>query len=110
MAAKEHSKLESKFEAEFKLWVEKQGGLALKMPAIFYSGIPDRIVLHEGVAYFVELKRDGQTPRKLQELWLRRLKRLGFCAIWLDYTAFNAHIKEYSINKLKEYEEKQDSF
>lgn len=103
MGVKEHLKLESKFEREFVRWVRTRGGLAIKLPAIWYAGIPDRMVLHEGVVYFVELKRVGRAPEPLQNYWIDRLRRLGFNATWVNYYEFLRDLKGESVTKLKDY-------
>ena len=55
-------------------------GLCLKLPALVYPGIPDRmILLPGGRVIFMELKRPvGGRFEKLQPWWLRTLARLGF--------------------------------
>ena len=64
--------------------IDELGGVALKLqppPA----GIPDRLVLLPGGRmYFIELKRPGEGPRKLQVYWLEKLLRMGFEARVLD--------------------------
>lgn len=53
----------------------------LKLPAIWYTGIPDRIVLLSGGRiFFVELKKKGYVARENQKRWIRVLRRLGFRA------------------------------
>lgn len=93
-------KLESKFEQEFNQWVKEHGGLSIKMPANVYTGIPDRMVLHEGRTAFIELKRDGEKPRKIQQFWLDTLRRHGFVAFWLTDKEFNEKYKEYGIETI----------
>lgn len=57
--------------------VSKRGGKVIKQTG--YPGIPDRLVLAPmGICVFVELKRPGQKPRKLQEHRIKELKTLGF--------------------------------
>lgn len=59
--------------------VKQMGGQALKFHCLSVSGFPDRIVLMpKARVYFVELKSEGKKPRKLQNLWARKLKELGF--------------------------------
>jgi len=55
---------------------KRRGGLALK---VGYDGLPDRLVLLPGgCVFFAEVKRrDGRTS-KLQDVWIERLRRLGF--------------------------------
>lgn len=44
-------------------------------------GFPDRILLRPGgTAAFVEFKRPGEQPTKIQAYWLKRLRLLGFPA------------------------------
>lgn len=94
------TKLESKFEDEFKSWVEYNGGLTLKLPAVYYAGIPDRVVLYNGKIVFIELKREGQYPRLLQEMWIKRLTDLGFLAFWMNYKTFITKYKPNGIDSL----------
>lgn len=94
------TKLESKFEQEFKEWVEAEGGLTIKLPANVYSGIPDRMVLHAGKVAFVELKRTGRKPRKLQTWWINYLQAIGFIAMVMDYKMFIKNYKEYGVETL----------
>ena len=61
----------------------ERGGIALKQTGI--AGIPDRLVLLPGGRMiFVELKRPGEKPRKLQVYWLNKLERMGFETAVLD--------------------------
>lgn len=59
--------------------VRDRGGLCLKMPADLYLGIPDRLILlPEGLAIFVELKRADGLLSKPQVRFLKRLDRMGY--------------------------------
>lgn len=59
--------------------VKAVGGWCLKLPAVFESGIPDRICLFPGgKVVFVELKAPGKKPRRLQEVMHTRLRDLGY--------------------------------
>lgn len=60
-------------------------GLCLKLPALLYPGIPDRLVLlPEGRMYFVELKRPkGGRFEPLQERVHAKLRALGFTVLVL---------------------------
>jgi hypothetical protein len=45
-------------------------------------GLPDRLLLRPGgTAAFVEFKRPGQHPTKIQAYWLKRLRLMGFEAV-----------------------------
>lgn len=65
--------------------VKEQGGLALKLPALFCAGLPDRLVLLPGGrAAFVELKAPGCRPRPLQVRMHATLRGLGFRVETID--------------------------
>lgn len=73
--------------------IETMGGLCLKFLPSFLSGFPDRIcLLPRGRVYFVELKKPGEKPRKLQLYWHEKLKQLGFSVLVIDNTD---KVKEY---------------
>jgi hypothetical protein len=45
-------------------------------------GMPDRLLLRPGgTAAFIEFKRPGEEPTKVQAYWLARLRGMGFEAI-----------------------------
>lgn len=68
---------EREIEAKLKREVEKRGGLCFKFLSSV-SGVPDRILLFAGgVVVFVELKKEGGKPRKLQEVQMRKIRELG---------------------------------
>lgn len=54
--------LESKIETYLKDQVKALGGLAFKFKSSV-NGVPDQIIMMDGVAHFVEVKRPGQKPR-----------------------------------------------
>lgn len=69
---------ERDIEAKLKRAVEREGGLCLKFLSSV-AGVPDRLVLMDGGKIaFVELKAPGRKPRKVQEVWIKRLRNLGF--------------------------------
>lgn len=58
--------------------IEQLGGQFMKWVSPGNDGVPDRIaILPGGKVYFIELKKDGETPRKLQVWQQNRLRRLG---------------------------------
>lgn len=66
-----------------------QGWLAFKIESPGNNGISDVMVLltdraGTGHAVFVEMKRPGEEPTKLQEHCLNELRRRGFVAGWAD--------------------------
>jgi len=77
--------LEKSVEGECVRQAQRQGGLALKIILVGRIGFPDRTVLLPGGRIaFLELKRPGKSPRKMQDWWLDELNRLGFAAAWCD--------------------------
>ena len=71
-----------KDERDIEKWmrekIEQLGGVFMKWVSPGNDGVPDRIaILPGGAVYFIELKRDGERPRKLQKWQQARLRRLG---------------------------------
>lgn len=71
-----------KDERDIEKWmrekIEQLGGVFMKWVSPGNDGVPDRIaILPGGGIYFIELKKDGGTPRKLQRWQQDRLRRLG---------------------------------
>ena len=65
-------------EQKLRREVEKRGGRCFKFLSSV-SGVPDRILLLPGgLVIFVELKKEGEKPRKLQEVQMRKIRELGF--------------------------------
>jgi hypothetical protein len=63
--------------------VVRAGGLCIKLPAILYRGIPDRMVLLPmGRIFFIELKKDGGRTEpgraKVQSAFREFLRGIGF--------------------------------
>lgn len=73
---------EKVFERTASKYVETVGGMAVKLPSQFISGLPDRLFLLPGAnVVFVEFKSTGCKPRKLQEVIMRRIASLGFTVL-----------------------------
>lgn len=80
---------ETTLEANLRKAVVRAGGLCIKLPAILYRGIPDRMVLLPGGRlFFIELKKDrGRTEagrRKVQSAFREFLLNLGFNALQIQ--------------------------
>jgi hypothetical protein len=85
--------LEADIEKQVVRWVEDElGGECLKLKDE-ERGFPDRtLLLPGGLIVFVELKRPKKNKRyHMQELWIARLKELGFRAAFC-----------YSLDEVKE--------
>lgn len=78
---------ESTLEARLLRAVARLGGKCLKLPAVHYAGIPDRLLLlPEARVRFLELKRYGKRPTEIQRWWLNELHTLGFDAQFIAGT------------------------
>ena len=60
------AELESKIQARIIKRLEAQGYYVVKLILTNKNGIPDLLVLKDGKAFFVEVKRPGEKPRPLQ--------------------------------------------
>ena len=78
---------ESELERKFCRLVAQAGGKAYKFVSPGNTGVPDRIVvLPGGRVGFVELKREGGKPGKLQRLRQAELEKLGCYTAVVDST------------------------
>ena len=68
---------ESSIESYFCDKARRAGMLTYKFTSPSNSGVPDRILIHEGIVYFIELKAPGKKPRKLQKETVRRMRTHG---------------------------------
>lgn len=69
---------ESELEEKFCSLAREAGGKAYKFVSPGNAGVPDRImILPGGKVGFAELKRRGEEPRKLQQLRMSELRKLG---------------------------------
>lgn len=68
------NKVQSRLIKDF----EKKGFYVVKLILTNKNGIPDLLLLKNGQAKFVEVKRDGCKPRELQKYRMDELRRLGF--------------------------------
>ncbi len=76
---------EKEIEAKLIKEVKKRDGLAIKLSSSNYRGLPDRLILIAcGKVGFVEVKRKGNKPTKMQLSRHRKLKSLGFMVFVLD--------------------------
>ena len=66
--------------------VKALGGWSLKILSNFITGLPDRLVLVNGRAYFVEVKSEGKMPSPIQRIVHKKLEALGFPVSVIDTT------------------------
>jgi hypothetical protein len=65
--------------------IKSMGGMCPKFVSPGLDGMPDRLVLlPDGKFSFVEVKKPGKVPRKLQLKRHEQLRRLGFKVFVLD--------------------------
>lgn len=77
------AELESKIQARIIKRLEADGYYVVKLILTNKNGIPDLLLLKDGKASFIEVKRPGEKPRPLQEYRMKELKYLGFkCEVW----------------------------
>lgn len=70
---------ESVAENECVAWCKSQGGLALKLKNDGERGFPDRTLMFPGaLVLFVEMKTEIGHTSPQQDIWIARLRGLGF--------------------------------
>ena len=75
--------LEKQIERKLTEEVKKLNGMCLKQTSL--AGIPDRLILLPGGKMaFVELKAPGEKPRKLQQIRIKQLRKMGFMCFVVD--------------------------
>lgn len=73
------AKREQVAEDAFRDWCSERGFFCLKMAIPGFNGMPDRMVLGPGpLIVFIEFKRKGKVPSKLQEKIHDKLVTWGF--------------------------------
>lgn len=75
---------ESVIEADVSRYAVSKGVLTLKLNVSGRRGWPDRIYLFNGRVMFIEFKRQGEQPRKLQEYVHGQLRQHGFGVFVVD--------------------------
>jgi hypothetical protein len=74
---------EKQTEQRFRLAVKSRGGLAIKLVAVSFTGLPDRLILLPGGRlFFAEFKYGRGKLSVRQEAVIRVLKGLGF-EVWV---------------------------
>lgn len=91
---------ENALEKKLRKAVEQAGGFCLKLPANFYRGIPDRMILLPGArVIFVELKTERGRVADVQYAFQKILLNLGFTSLIIRGIAeseefINAYLKD----------------
>ncbi len=76
--------LESQVEAGLVRYAKKHGIYTRKFTSPSQRGVPDRIFAYNGRVLFLEIKRKGEKPTKLQKYELEQLQEAGIAASWVD--------------------------
>lgn len=74
--------LEKNIEQKLRQKVKELGGLALKFVSPGFNSVPDRVILFNGRAWFVEVKRPGQKPTPEQRICHEKFLRLRI-KVWV---------------------------
>lgn len=72
------AELESKIQARIIKRMEAQGYFVVKLILTNKPGIPDLLLLKDGKASFIEVKRPSEEPQPLQIYRINELRDLGF--------------------------------
>lgn len=76
---------EKVLERKFAAAIMAAGGRSFKLPAVYVSGLPDRMALMPGgVAFFAEIKSTGKKPTPIQKLIHKKIRALGFNVYVID--------------------------
>lgn len=73
---------ESQIEARLVDYCRTKGIYTRKFASPAHAGVPDRILIRDGVVLFLELKRDGERPTSLQLRELTLINEAGASATW----------------------------
>lgn len=74
---------EKLLEKKLREAVTNAGGLAVKLVAVSFTGLPDRLVLLPGARIcFVEVKSTGKGLKPRQKIIIPMLEKLGF-KVWI---------------------------
>ena len=88
--------LEKQVEAKVSRWCKQNGVKTYKLSGPNFRGKPDRIYLANGEVLFMEIKRPGAKPTKLQNAEIESLRAHGINADWADTPGSAIElIKEY---------------
>jgi len=70
---------EKKVEKKLNEEIKKLGGMSIKLLSTHLTGLPDRLcLLPLGRVLFVELKTTGKKPRRIQNIVMQKIRKLGF--------------------------------
>ncbi len=77
--------LEADEEAKLVRHAVNTGWLAMKINILGHRGWPDRLFIGpRGLTVWIEMKKKGQKPRKLQSFRIQQLENYGHRVGWFD--------------------------
>lgn len=76
--------LEKDVEKYLNKKIKDLGGISLKFTSPNKNGVPDRMILINGICKFVELKKPGEKPRPLQVKTHKEFADAGFPVTTID--------------------------
>lgn len=91
--------LEKEIEASVVSYARKSGVLAYKFSSPAQRGVPDRIFVFNDRVLFVEFKRTGQKPTKLQYHQMKLLQEQGQHHVYVEWCD-NVHSGKHMIRTL----------
>lgn len=71
-------------EAKVVAYCNERGLYCRKFSSPAHCGVPDRLIVGDGKAMFLELKSPGQKPTALQLREIQLIKAQGVLAVWTD--------------------------
>lgn len=77
-------KLEKDEEKVVKTWCKDVGIVCIKFTPMGETGWPDRIVQVNSHTLWIEMKKKGKTPRKIQHYRMNQLREEGANVNWFD--------------------------
>lgn len=75
---------EKSIELKVCRWARDNGWLVYKFTSPSQRGVPDRLFIKDGRVVFIEFKRPGHRPTRLQAYHINTLVRAGVIAEWAD--------------------------
>lgn len=77
-------KLEKHLEQSIVAYCKASGLVTYKFSSPSQRGVPDRIIIGPAGTLFLELKREGKKPTKLQDHHIGKIRAVGGNANWAD--------------------------
>ncbi len=98
------SKLEKQEENKVKDWCKKHRVLSIKFTPMGERGWPDRLFIfpNGGFHVWIEFKRKGKIPSKLQLYRMSNLMAQGAVAVWFDHAEAAINFLEAILNETME--------